>query len=595
MKSDRLTTAVFLAILILTIGGFALADDPCPPPELFFPGDNTYRYGTGDGQYEWYDVASALYYEIEVYDILLDTMVDTSDLGDLYDYAFLDTTYYDGDSLYVIYYDNVYYWCSYYWRVRSACDSIGWGDWSDFFHFKVYSKKPHLEYPENGAEYYYYQTIPIGWDFRPGETNFRVQVDNNSDFSSLEIDTVITNQSWTLPSGFSLGSHYWRVSHFYPVIWSDTNYFRIVEAPITSCPVLFSYDGNDFVEENPLLTACENSNYTKVVTDYYHVKGTASPQNDNIIFQLRELENEITYLNNIELITVDHPQGTRVGCSVDGQVFIYEESVAPLAAVDQDGRDCLELIKDKDETCFTADKSGHLILTFPRYGGSYLTFKGPIKLPCPYEEKAASAITTSFNIEIMSENGEWVEMPDVPSRQYMSDEYILADIPSDNSSSEIMVRISWEGGLTADVFSLDVPSDAAPVTQNWPVARYNMLGGSAAKSWPGFGYNEILEMNKGDILEFGFNVESELPEGMSRDYIIKSVGRYQPDYSVFTHLIPGQFQLYSNRPNPFNPSTIVSYDLPQAVSVRLEVYNTLGQHVKTLVNETQTAGHYDVV
>ena len=596
MKSSRMNYAILLAICALITVGIAVGVNPCPTPELFFPGDHTYRYYDTDGQYEWYAADSAIVYEIEVYEIAMDTITDTSELGDLYDHNYLDTTFYDGIALYAIYYDDAYYWCSYYWRVRAACDTVAWGDWSDFFMFKVYSKKPHLEYPENGAEYYYYQTIPIGWDFRPSALNFRVQVDNNSDFGSPEIDTVITNQSWTLPAVFSLGTHYWRVSHsLFPTIWSDTNYFRIVEPPITSCPVLYSYDGNDFVEENPLLTACENSNYTKVVTDYYHVKGAVSPQNDNIVFQLKELENEITYLNDIELITVDHPQNTRIGCSVDGQVFVYEESVAPLSAVDQDGRDCLELIKAKDDACLVADQSGYLILTFPRYGGSYLTFKGPIKLPCPYEEKTSSNITTSFNIEIMSENGDWVKMSEVPSRQYSADEYILADIPSDNSSSEIAVRISWEGTLTADVFALDVPSDVTPATQNWPVARYSMLGGNAAKSWAGFGSNDILEMNKGDILEFGFSIDSELPEGVSRDYIIRSVGRYQPDYAVFSHLIPGQFQLYGNRPNPFNPSTIISYDLPQAVSVCLEVYNTLGQHVKTLVDEIQPAGHYDVV
>ena len=53
--------------------------------------------------------------------------------------------------------------------------------------------------------------------------------------------------------------------------------------------------------------------------------------------------------------------------------------------------------------------------------------------------------------------------------------------------------------------------------------------------------------------------------------------------------------LRSNFPNPFNPSTTISFLLPKDASCTLEVYNIRGQKVKTLINETRFAGNHSVV
>lgn len=58
--------------------------------------------------------------------------------------------------------------------------------------------------------------------------------------------------------------------------------------------------------------------------------------------------------------------------------------------------------------------------------------------------------------------------------------------------------------------------------------------------------------------------------------------------------VPGEFRLFQNFPNPFNPTTIVSYRLPIASSVKLSVFDLLGREVALLVNEHQRAGLYNV-
>ncbi len=72
-----------------------------------------------------------------------------------------------------------------------------------------------------------------------------------------------------------------------------------------------------------------------------------------------------------------------------------------------------------------------------------------------------------------------------------------------------------------------------------------------------------------------------------------------PEESNFKNLfmestvsVPTEYALNQNHPNPFNPSTTISFDIPKSSMVHLTIYNIAGQKVVTIVNENLNAGHY---
>ncbi|MFZ0388819.1 MAG: T9SS type A sorting domain-containing protein, partial [Calditrichia bacterium] len=56
--------------------------------------------------------------------------------------------------------------------------------------------------------------------------------------------------------------------------------------------------------------------------------------------------------------------------------------------------------------------------------------------------------------------------------------------------------------------------------------------------------------------------------------------------------LPRQLALFANYPNPFNPETVIAFDLPEMLPVRLEIFNVLGQSVNILINRQLGPGNY---
>lgn len=66
------------------------------------------------------------------------------------------------------------------------------------------------------------------------------------------------------------------------------------------------------------------------------------------------------------------------------------------------------------------------------------------------------------------------------------------------------------------------------------------------------------------------------------------------DGFIESTVLPSEFKMMNNYPNPFNSTTSISYTIPKKNPIKIEIYNTLGKKIRTLLNEIREPGLYKV-
>ncbi|MBU0984854.1 MAG: T9SS type A sorting domain-containing protein [candidate division Zixibacteria bacterium] len=107
------------------------------------------------------------------------------------------------------------------------------------------------------------------------------------------------------------------------------------------------------------------------------------------------------------------------------------------------------------------------------------------------------------------------------------------------------------------------------VTQGWQAIGGSVVDTARNEVWAPF-------TNTGTYAAFTTNIITDVEDDEHGD------------------ILPYRFELSQNYPNPFNPVTTIEYSLPQRSSVKIDIFNLLGQKVRTLVDREESAGSYTI-
>jgi hypothetical protein len=91
-----------------------------------------------------------------------------------------------------------------------------------------------------------------------------------------------------------------------------------------SCPFILVWNGYEYVIENTILpVSLDFSRKEKVVCDYYVLQNVPHPENGQIKLKISELEHEISWLQQLELLVVEHLKEYRIGFSPENKLLSY--------------------------------------------------------------------------------------------------------------------------------------------------------------------------------------------------------------------------------------------------------------------------------
>jgi len=195
------------------------------------------------------------------------------------------------------------------------------------------------------------------------------------------------------------------------------------------------------------------------------------------------------------------------------------------------------------------------------------------------------------------------------------DNWFRLDIGTNNDLYDISIvndEVGWIVGTYSTIMKTDavfVPVELVSFQANWSDDQVTLKWSTASES-NNYGFEVQRKFagsknyqkagfvpGQGTTTEMNYYTFKDKPTVGGRYYYrLKQVdfdGKFQFS-PVAEVMVPAKFALYQNHPNPFNPKTTISFELPAGTHVVIDIFNELGQKIVTLIDEYRPAGFQQI-
>jgi hypothetical protein len=479
----------------------------------------------------------------------------------------------------------------YYWRVK-ASNSTGDSDYSTTFSFTVKAEDasvPEPLSPENNSENVSVSPEFI-WSNAQGAVQYEFQLSNNVQFNTALVSDIQSDTT----TGISIDLNF------------ETTYFWRVRG------IGAASDSSDW---SPVMTFTTTPDIPNVPTLISPADGTSD----------LEIQTEFVW--------------SSVGSAEDYTIQISESDVFSSVLYDSTLSDTSIVVDqfEYESTYFWRVKANNTAGDSDySTGNSFTTKEAPESAPIvksalgeiTLEEDFATYFVKSLD-SVFTDN----ESPELIYEIVFNSEKINASLNQDslfissvqdsNGVNQVIIKATDTGGLfvhdtlTVEVLSVnDIPYvenlvDTVSFTTKLP-GEFNFAGKVKDVETP---FDELIfsAVVVPEQITFSLDAENGLIELSSDTFtgegVLTFTAKDTDGDSVSVDVIlvvtmstsnedegqlPTQFSLSQNYPNPFNPSSTIKFGIPEAAVVKLDVYNLLGQKVKSLVNAQKSAGYHTV-
>lgn len=380
------------------------------------------------------------------------------------------------------------------------------------------------------------------------------------------------------------------------------------------CPWVFvQTDNNTYSEDNNILHRSEfPENADEDITDMYKLNLTPLvTDNNEIQVKIIETGKKYSYFDRFRMYVVDHSNATEVGVTEDNQIVLFTKNNVV-------STDTANL---NDTMSITSQIQYPFVLEGDALDGDTLQHA---YVHFPYNSFKKFALITNMDYDRIVPIAKW----DAASATcYTNEGAVSTSFAMRELSHEIIVPFNLSSLSTVSVSNVNLAYQ-----RHFSVKYIALAPISSVTSYEEAPLNSAVLSGTGDVTQFVQGVDQEycemdslsevvltfdmkeisaLGENMVRDYIFVTVGRYvdsnpndnsEGDYSIsrktnddMLQNQPLQYKLYTNYPNPFNPVTMIKYDVKNSGPVKLKIFNAVGQLVTELVNEFQNAGSHEVI